>query len=157
MKSSNQKWPPLARTPWAPALQLLMYGRAEYLAQLLERGRPLHPEAGAILARALRGGEGLPFRLDLQANAPPGKKKAGRLPALNTLRGINIATAVHSDMESGASYDVAVRQVAERFGLGERTVKGAYSKFKELAPEAMASAREATTMLSVDDKPGAKK
>ena len=111
------------------------YGKVEQLAELLEkRADPVPVEVRRLLAAALRGAEDLPFRLEL-------KHKVGRRPELHTLRDMTMATRMAALMENLA-YDDAARRVADELGIGERTVKNAYSKHKDRAGFWVGASRE---------------
>jgi hypothetical protein len=140
----SRSWPPLKQTPWDTALKLLAHGRPEQLALLLEKGGEIHPEAGKILACALRGGEGLPFRLVLTGKAKQGQGRSGRWPALTAERDIRLAAAVQRERDKGHSVDAAARSVAKRVGVrvGDRAVKAAYEKHKDLAVEIVAAGQD---------------
>jgi hypothetical protein len=144
---------PWQRTAWFPAAQLLAYGKMEQLAHLLEsRDEPVPVEVRRLLAAALRGADDLPFRLEL-------KHKTGRRPELHTLRDMTMATRMAALMQDGLAYDDAALKVADELGIGERTVKAAYSKYKDVAASWVGASREMAEELATPDSgpAGAKK
>ena len=118
------------RSRWDSTFDLLLYGDVEYVAQLLESGRPMPFAIAQLFAKALRGGQGLPFRLEVVANPKPGQKRPGRRPEDHGLRDLDLAAQMSKRMTAGATYDDAARAVASELGVGERTVKKAYSRNK---------------------------
>ena len=136
---------------WAAAVDSLQNGRMELFSDLLERGVPIPIEIGRILALAARGGVGLPFRLEVIANAKPGQKRPGRLPERHTLRNISLACRMTQKMSEGNRYDDAARLVADECCIGERTVKQAYSVFKDIVPEMIAGTAEMARALDLVD------
>jgi hypothetical protein len=117
---------------YRPAIVALEYGSVGLLADLLEGGEPIPPEAGKIIAAALRGGTGLPYRLVLFANPKAGQKRAGRWPEYHALRDMVLAEQMHKRMVDGTSYDKAAEEIADAYGIGERTVKAAYSRYRDI-------------------------
>jgi hypothetical protein len=128
----DKQLPQWCWSPWAKAVEDLMFGDIKMMAALLECGEPIPNELGKILAKALRGGESLPFRLKLIANPKPGSKRAGRWPARNEFRDKVLAALMKKHMLEGLSYDDAAMEVAKG-GIGERLVKDAYSKYQNTA------------------------
>lgn len=138
----RERKPAWARSDWVVAINLLALNRVETAADLLERGEPIPPELGQILAAALRGDPRLPFKLKVKDNPAPDGKKRGRRPELHTFRDITLAWQMHELMQDGQRYEDASRIVAERFSIGERTVQAAYNEHKAIAPDWLATAQE---------------
>jgi integrase len=134
---------------WA-AIQSLAFGKVELLADALERGEVIPLEAGEILATALRDGTGLPFRLKLIANPKPGAKRAGRWPENHFGRDIVLAEQMSKKMAAGNTYDDAADMVAKDCGVGDRTVKTAYSKYDNILGDYKSDF--AVTLKSLEDR-----
>ena len=134
--------PPYWRgSPWASAIESLFFGDTKFMAELLERGTPIPPELGKVLAIALRGGDGLPFHFKLVPNPKPGGNRAGRWPVRKELRDMCFAVEMAKRMEE-FSYEEAAIKVADGTPINARTVKAAYTKYRDMVPEWRAWAAE---------------
>lgn len=120
-------------SPWKSAIDALCFGEVNPMAQLLEKGEPIPQELGKILANALIKNPELPFRFELIANPRKGSKRSGRRPEKNYMRDIMLAARMFKRMQEGQSYDEAATAVAEGEGMGDRTIKLAYNKYRHIA------------------------
>jgi len=135
---------------WYPAIEQLVNANVDLIADLLERGVPIDPEAARILAMAFRAGKkgkndkdwkpqknGLPFRFDLMGNTLPDQRKAGRRSKSTWLRDIEIAIQFGALRRSGLGPQEARRRILDQMNLpiDEKTVEAAYTKYRHDAPQ----------------------
>jgi len=128
---------------WFSAIELLAYGNVDELADLFENCVPIEPEAGRLIAMALRAGKkdapknirenGLPFRFDVVGNKLPDQKRPGRRPKLTWLRDIEIAADLEQFKRRGHSTGEAKAKVISRWNQCEKTVEAAWTKYKDIA------------------------
>ena len=135
---------------WYPAIEQLVNGNVDLLADLLERGVPIEHEATRILAMAFRAGKkgkndkdwkqqknGLPFRFDLMGNTLPDQQKSGRRTKSTWLRDIEIAIQFEALRRSGLGPQEARRRILDQMNLAidEKTVEAACTKYRNDAPQ----------------------
>ena len=114
-------------SPWWPAFTALESGNVNLLAEMFENANYQIPdELRQVMAVALRGGKGLPFRLDLIRQSESGGRP-GASRRFTFFRDVCLARRV---IDAGGNRGDAIRDVASEFGVGDKTIESAYDKYK---------------------------